>query len=322
MGKSADAFRTISEVAEWLGIPTHVLRFWESKFSQVKPVKRAGGRRYYRPGDMLLLGGIKKLLHDDGMTIKGVQKILRKEGIEHVTQHSQPLDDVTAAEFSEIADQTTTNAAKPSPTQVSEFKSESPQLPEASQAEGKPAAAPATETTKAVPPSSPPPPAEPPQPLSPAETAPVAAPEPQPAEDEPVAPPSETPVAAPSEPPPEKPTEKPTGKLTEKPAEKSTEKSTEIPTEKSPAPPSPEPSPPPLQSEPKPKPKPEPEPAPAPAQISVPADPDDGIAAAPGLLSQLAKLPRPLPPELASKLAPVIARLHKINGAGDPARKN
>ena len=76
MAKSADAFRTISEVAEWLDLPTHVLRFWESKFTQVKPVKRAGGRRYYRPNDMVLLGGIKKLLHDDGMTIKGAQKML------------------------------------------------------------------------------------------------------------------------------------------------------------------------------------------------------------------------------------------------------
>ena len=85
MSKSADAFRTISEVAEWLETPAHVLRFWESKFTQVKPVKRAGGRRYYRPADMRLLGGIKKLLHDDGMTIKGVQKILREQGIKHVS---------------------------------------------------------------------------------------------------------------------------------------------------------------------------------------------------------------------------------------------
>ncbi|MHA7851350.1 MerR family transcriptional regulator [Roseovarius sp.] len=92
MAKSADAFRTISEVADWLETPAHVLRFWESKFSQVKPVKRAGGRRYYRPADMELLGGIKKLLHDDGMTIKGVQKILREEGVKHVAALSQPVD--------------------------------------------------------------------------------------------------------------------------------------------------------------------------------------------------------------------------------------
>ena len=63
MEKTAEAFRTISEVADWLEVPTHVLRFWESQFSQIKPVKRAGGSRYYRPKDMLLIGGIKKLLH-------------------------------------------------------------------------------------------------------------------------------------------------------------------------------------------------------------------------------------------------------------------
>ena len=93
MGKSKDAFRTISEVAEWLDTQAHVLRFWESKFSQVKPVKRAGGRRYYRPADMMLLGGIKKLLHDDGMTIKGAQKLLREKGVKHVSGLSQPLEE-------------------------------------------------------------------------------------------------------------------------------------------------------------------------------------------------------------------------------------
>ncbi len=92
MNKSPDAFRTISEVADWLGTPTHVLRFWESRFPQVKPVKRAGGRRYYRPADMALLGGIKKLLHDDGLTIRGVQKILREEGVKHVAGLSPPVD--------------------------------------------------------------------------------------------------------------------------------------------------------------------------------------------------------------------------------------
>ncbi|MGR3759082.1 MerR family transcriptional regulator [Roseobacteraceae bacterium NS-SX3] len=92
MSKSPEAFRTISEVAEWLGVQAHVLRFWESKFSQVKPVKRAGGRRYYRPADMLLLGGIKNLLHDDGQSIKDVQALLREQGVAHVAEHSQPLD--------------------------------------------------------------------------------------------------------------------------------------------------------------------------------------------------------------------------------------
>lgn len=92
MEKSPEAFRTISEVAEWLEVPTHVLRFWESRFAQVKPVKRAGGRRYYRPSDMRLIGGIKKLLHDDGMTIRGVQKLLREEGVKYVSAYSRPLD--------------------------------------------------------------------------------------------------------------------------------------------------------------------------------------------------------------------------------------
>ncbi|WP_287476006.1 MerR family transcriptional regulator [Thalassococcus sp.] len=92
MSKSPDAFRTISEVAEWLDTPAHVLRFWESKFSQVKPVKRAGGRRYYRPSDMLLLGGIKQLLHNDGLTIKGAQKVLSDKGIKVVSALSQPLE--------------------------------------------------------------------------------------------------------------------------------------------------------------------------------------------------------------------------------------
>ncbi len=91
MSKSRDAFRTISEVAEWLDSPAHVLRFWESKFPQVKPVKRAGGRRYYRPQDMRLLGGIKTLLHDDGMTIKGAQKTLREKGVKAVSAMSAPL---------------------------------------------------------------------------------------------------------------------------------------------------------------------------------------------------------------------------------------
>ena len=91
MSKSAYAFRTISEVADWLDTPTHVLRFWESKFLQIKPVKRAGGRRYYRPEDMLLIGGIKQLLHKDGLTIKGAQKILHEKGAKHVSSFSKPL---------------------------------------------------------------------------------------------------------------------------------------------------------------------------------------------------------------------------------------
>ncbi len=78
--KSATAFRTISEVATDLSVPSHVLRFWETKFSQVRPLKRGGGRRYYRPEDIALLRNIRSLLYDDGYTIKGVQKLLREGG--------------------------------------------------------------------------------------------------------------------------------------------------------------------------------------------------------------------------------------------------
>lgn len=83
--KAADAFRTISEVAEELDLPQHVLRFWETRFSQIKPMKRGGGRRYYRPDDVNLLRGISHLLYDEGYTIKGVQRILKEQGVRHVT---------------------------------------------------------------------------------------------------------------------------------------------------------------------------------------------------------------------------------------------
>ncbi len=78
--KSGRAFRTISEVASELGLPQHVLRFWETKFNAIKPMKRGGGRRFYRPGDVALLRQIRSLLYDDGYTIKGVQKLLRQGG--------------------------------------------------------------------------------------------------------------------------------------------------------------------------------------------------------------------------------------------------
>ena len=91
MSKSEKAFRNISEVSDWLETPTHVLRFWESKFSQIKPTKRAGGRRYYRPKDMLLIGGIKQLLHIEGHTIKGAKQVLREKGINYVVGLSKPI---------------------------------------------------------------------------------------------------------------------------------------------------------------------------------------------------------------------------------------
>src|SRR5688500_8994422 len=80
MDKSPDAFRTISEVAEDLDLPQHVLRFWETRFSQITPMKRGGGRRYYRPQDVELIKGIRHMLYDQGYTIKGVQKLLRENG--------------------------------------------------------------------------------------------------------------------------------------------------------------------------------------------------------------------------------------------------
>ena len=80
MDKSPDAFRTISEVAEQLDLPQHVLRFWETRFTQIKPMKRGGGRRYYRPQDVELIKGIRHMLYDHGYTIKGVQKLLRENG--------------------------------------------------------------------------------------------------------------------------------------------------------------------------------------------------------------------------------------------------
>lgn len=79
-GKSQNAFRTISEVSQLLDLPQHVLRFWETKFPQVEPMKRGGGRRYYRPEDVAVLERIRALLHEEGYTIKGVQKLLKKPG--------------------------------------------------------------------------------------------------------------------------------------------------------------------------------------------------------------------------------------------------
>ncbi len=81
MAKGPEAFRTISEAADELGVAQHVLRFWESKFSFIRPMKRAGGRRFYRPQDVAILKGVRRLLHDEGYTIKGVQRLHREEGL-------------------------------------------------------------------------------------------------------------------------------------------------------------------------------------------------------------------------------------------------
>ena len=96
--KSPEAFRTISEVAEMLDVPQHVLRFWESRFAHIKPVKRAGGRRFYRPEDVDLLRGIRTLLYHDGYTIKGVQKVLREKGVRYAAEvgRSEPRKNARA----------------------------------------------------------------------------------------------------------------------------------------------------------------------------------------------------------------------------------
>ena len=112
MDKSPDAFRTISEVAEDLDLPQHVLRFWETRFGQIKPMKRGGGRRYYRPQDVELIKGIRHMLYEQGYTIKGVQKLLKENGsqfviaigngdmaaVEAIAQRKQAEADAAAAE--------------------------------------------------------------------------------------------------------------------------------------------------------------------------------------------------------------------------------
>jgi DNA-binding transcriptional MerR regulator len=120
--KSALAFRTISEVATELDVPQHVLRFWESKFSQVRPLKRGGGRRYYRPEDVDLLRRIRSLLYDDGYTIKGVQRLL-KEGRGRLATREDgeagrllPIDAEVRAAMPRTGPQPATNVALPRPT--------------------------------------------------------------------------------------------------------------------------------------------------------------------------------------------------------------
>ena len=134
MTKSADAFRTISEVADWLDTETHVLRFWESKFSQIKPVKRAGGRRYYRPKDMLIIGGIKKLLHEDGLTIKGTQRIIKDKGLNYVSNLSKPLE--TGEIIIEDNSQTIAKAISEPEIKSIKIEKETPQLQKFKEVDG------------------------------------------------------------------------------------------------------------------------------------------------------------------------------------------
>ena len=101
--KSPEAFRTISEVAAELDVPQHVLRFWESKFSHIRPLKRGGGRRYYRPEDVDLLRGVRTLLYNDGYTIKGVQKVFREQGAKFVSETGRGTADASLAELAREA---------------------------------------------------------------------------------------------------------------------------------------------------------------------------------------------------------------------------
>ncbi|MBO6756012.1 MAG: MerR family transcriptional regulator [Roseibium sp.] len=112
--KSPDAFRTISEVAEDLDLPQHVLRFWETRFSQIKPLKRGGGRRYYRPDDIELLRGIRHLLYGEGYTIKGAQRILKEQGARFVMQvwREDGLPVAVMTRHGDGADMAATDAAK------------------------------------------------------------------------------------------------------------------------------------------------------------------------------------------------------------------
>jgi len=89
VSKGPEAFRTISEAADELQVPQHVLRFWETKFAFIRPMKRAGGRRFYRPHDIAVLKGVRRLLHDEGYTIKGVQRLHREQGVAHLVAAGQ-----------------------------------------------------------------------------------------------------------------------------------------------------------------------------------------------------------------------------------------
>jgi len=100
--KSPEAFRTISEVSKDLSLPQHVLRFWETKFVQIKPIKRGGGRRYYRPEDIELLKGIKYLLYNDGYTIRGVQKVIKESGTRKILKKENDINSFTDNENNNI----------------------------------------------------------------------------------------------------------------------------------------------------------------------------------------------------------------------------
>lgn len=211
MAKSAQAFRTIREVADWLDVAAHVLRFWESKFPQIKPVKRAGGRRYYRPADMELVGGIKVLLHDRGLTIRGVQKMISDEGIGAVTALSPSID--SFAEGAEVIEMTPTDtwaddaeaearatpdeAPAPGAAPDETGEDDAPEAavePQAGDEDASPAAAAETAEAEAPPAPRAPEVAEPQAPAEPEAAAPDARPENAPAPERPSADPAEGPL--------------------------------------------------------------------------------------------------------------------------------
>lgn len=140
--KSAEAFRTISEVAEALRLPQHVLRFWETRFVQIKPLKRAGGRRFYRPEDVELLGAIRQLLYGEGYTIKGVQRILREQGPRAVAALARqatpaasgiaaavPMESVASAQDGDAEDDTSEAARWPESLTMPSFLRQAEALP-------------------------------------------------------------------------------------------------------------------------------------------------------------------------------------------------
>ena len=120
MAKGANAFRTISEAAEAVGAPQHVLRFWETKFTFITPLKRAGGRRFYRPQDVVLLKAVRRLLHDDGLTIKGVQRLYREQGIKKVAAYGDPEGAVTFEP--EAVTEATATAHPPAPVSAVQLR--------------------------------------------------------------------------------------------------------------------------------------------------------------------------------------------------------
>ena len=131
MQKSPDAFRTISEVAADLDLPQHVLRFWETRFTTIRPLKRGGGRRYYRPDDVDLLKGIRHLLYGQGYTIKGVQRILKEDGLRFVQALGRGEGDAASVPLS-VAEDEEFAAGPPPGTGSSEDAAEEPDIPRAS----------------------------------------------------------------------------------------------------------------------------------------------------------------------------------------------